>query len=657
MRLRAFIAFALFAVCSLTVADARPRGGVAAGAVRCAIGNDNGLCAAAPVGGLKQDTNFFTTARQSSQGQYYNSSGVQSSMPIDHDVAGVTYGIGQLTSDAGLIDAKVSPPAGCTWSAASVTLTCANATTDFSGYKLIGGSIKVNGTTLFKATDFHVQATSASCNRFTGLSVIQGGTARLELTNGTFDYDGSDDHGGFTNLANSTCANNARQYKTVGDPGFPSLSSGTATVTGNLLHYTSPPTGTVLLNSYIDCTGCLKPSRIISGSYPDYLIETPTVHDRLQGASISGTTLTYTTYWNGSIFTAGTAPNMQVGDAVTCTGCALGTVLVANLGSNQWQVSISQTVASPGTVGITVPQTVSVATTVTTGPMESTFNAAVAAHGGMLGAKYRYIWSEGYPTFAGETGGGDLDVQANMAIMSGRGAHPLATSTVNDGQHDQFVAWIPAPGSTTTGIQSIQDYNTVLSQAYSDDGIWTSFMSLFSTCSSCSPVANSNYLINFGKVTFNHNVIIGNKALNNPSAAMTFSMWRVLSQGQGVQSGNVTWDLASGVVTIRSVNSGSVGVGDTISCTSFPSCSKAVVLTSQIDATHFNTSNIVDTRTNVTNNVFKYPGQFTLLEAIGNAYDQTGNNGGTYSIDWPNIDIGTFTHTNSWNLLDGTAAN
>lgn len=648
----------LFIIALSLGADARPRGGTTytPPVTVCSIGNDGGLCGNAPLGGLKQDTSFFTNARQSSQGQYYNSSGVQTSMPSDHDVAGVTYGIGQLTADAGLIDAKVSPPAGCTWSGASVTLTCANATTDFSGYKLIGGGIKVNGTTLFKATDFHIQATSADCNRFTGLSLIQGGTARLELTNGTFDYDGSDDHGTFTNLANSTCANNARQYKGVGDPGFPNLSSGTATVTGNLLHYTSPPTGTVLLNSYIDCSGCLKPSRIISGSYPDYLIETPTVHERISAATISGTTLNYVNIQCGTNFCPGTSTKMQVGDAVTCATCTLGTVLVADLGSNNWQVSISQTVSS-SVMGITVPQTVASPTTVTTGPMESTFNAAVAAHGGLLGAKYRYVWSDGFPTFAGESGGGDLDVQANMAIMSGRGAHPLATSTGNDGQHDQFVAWLPAPGSTTTNIQAIQDYNTVLSQAYSDDGIWTSFMSLFSTCSSCSPVANSNYLINFGKVTFNHNIIIGNKALNNPTAAMTFSMWRVLSQGGGSQTGNVTWDLASGVVTIRSVNSGAVAVGDTISCTSFPSCSKAVVLTSQIDATHFNTSNTADTRTNITNNVFKYPGQFTLMEAIGNTYDQTGNNGGTYSIDWPNIDIGTFTHTGSWNLLDGTAAN
>lgn len=640
-----WLAFALLLVCIAQPGYAAHRGN-SASLSRCTIGNDGGLCAAAPAGGLKQDVNFFTTARQSGQGQYYNSAGVQSDMPIDHEVAGATYPIGQLTADAGLIDATVSPPSGCTWSGASVTLTCTSATTDFSGYKLFGGGIKINGTvTLFKANDFHIQATSASCNRFTGLSLIQGGTARLELTSGTIDFDGS------VNLAASTCANNARQYKGVGDPGFPDLSSGTATVTGNLLHYTAPPTGTVLLNSYIDCSGCLRPSRIISGSYPDYLIETPTVHARLSGASISGTTLSFTGFASGS------NAAMQVGDAVTGTGITLGTVLVADLGSNQWQVSISQTAASPGTVGVTIPQTVSSPTTVTTSPMESTLNAAIAAHGGVLGAKYRYIWSEGFPTFAGEAGGGDLDVQANMAIMSGRGAHPLATSTVNDGQHDQFVAWLPGPGSTVTGVQSVQDYNTVLSQAYSDDGIWTSFMSQFSTCSSCSPVANSTYLINFGKVSFSHNVIIGNKAKNNPTAAMTFSMWRVLSQGGGSQTGNVTWDLASGVVTIRSVNSGAVAVGDTISCISFPSCSKAVVLTSQIDATHFNTSNTVDTRTNITNNVFKYPGQFTLLEAIGNAYDQTGNNGGTSSIDWPNIDIQATDIRDSFNLLDGTAAN
>lgn len=645
-----WLAFALLLLCVAQPGYAAHRGN-SASLGRCTIGNDNGLCAAAPAGGLKQDPNFFTTARQSGQGQYYNASGVQSDMPIDHDVSGITYGIGQLTDDAHLIDAKASPPTGCTWSAASVLLTCTANTVDFSGYKLIGGGIKMNGTTLFKANDFHIQNTWESCNRFTGLALLQGGDARLELTSGTWDHDGSAADGGNSNLANSTCANNARQYKTAGDPGFGNVSSGMATVTGNLLHYTAPPTGTVRLNSYIDCTGCLKPSRIISGSYPDYLLETPTVHARLTGAALSGTHLTFTG------FASGNNAAMQVGDAITGTGIALGTVLVADNGGNDWTISISQTVASPGTVGITVPQTVSTPTTVTTSPMESTLNAAIAAHGGLLGAKYRYNWSDGYPTFAGESGGGDLDVQANVAIMSGRGAHPLATSTGNDGQHDQFVAWLPSPGSTTTGIQAIQDYNTILSQSYSDDGIWTSFMSLFSTCSSCSPVANSNYLINFGKVTFNHNFILGNKAKNNPTAAMTFSMWRVLSQGGGAQTGNVTWSMSAGVVTILSLNSGVVGVGDTIACISFPSCSKAVVLTSQIDATHFNTSNTVDTQVSKTNNVFHYPGQFTLLEAIGNGYDQTGNNGGTYSIDWPDIDIGTFTHTGSWNLLDGSAAN
>lgn len=641
--LRAAICALVFVGLSFN-ADARPRGGTnyTPPIVACTIGNDGGLCNNAPLGGLKQDTNFFTTARQSSQGQYYNSSGVQTNLPTDHDVGGVTYGIGPWYTDAQLIDATVSPPPGCAWNAGSVTLACTSPTTNFIGYKLIGGGITLSGAvTQFTAQNFHIQATSQSCNRFNGLALIQGGSAHLDITSGLFDYD-------------STCANNAQQYKTVGDPGLVDQSSGSATLIGNVLHYTATPTGFVNATQYIAGSGINSYTRITSGSYPDYIVELPTVHARLNGVQINGTHMTYTGYWNGTTLVAGVNSNLQVGDQVIGTGIANNTLLVADNGGGDWTVSISQTALSPGSVvGIAVPYNISSPVTVTTSPMESTFNAAVAAHGGNLGAKYRYNWSEGYPTFAGDTGAGDLDVQANMAIMTGRRLHPLNTSNVNDGQHDQFVAWLPAASQTRTGVKSIQDYNVILSQKWSADGIWTSFMSLFSTSSGTNP----NYLINFSKVSFNHNFIIGNKALDNPTAAMTFSMWRVLSQGGGAQTGNVTWSMSAGVVTILSLNSGVVGVGDTIACISFPSCSKAVVLTSQIDATHFNTSNTVDTKTNQTNNVFHYPGQFTLLEAIGNGYDQTGNNGGTYSIEWPNIDIGTFTHTGSWNLLDGSAAN
>lgn len=649
MRALWLVVASVLAACASQDVAARPHGGAA---TSCAIGNDGGLCAAAPAGGLKQDVNFFTTAKQSGQGDYYNSAGVVSAYPLDHDQAGITYGIGQVTPDSSLIDAKVSPPTGCTWNAGSVTLFCAAASIDMSHYKLIGGGVTVNGNsglgtvvTNFKMFDSHIQATAASCNRFTGLALIQGGNAKMDVTNNTFDYD-------------TTCANNSQQYKTAGDPGLVDQSSGTATVDGNLLHYTSPPTGSVQPTQYIACSGCVGPARIISGSYPDYLIENPTIHRRLNGVQINGTHLTYTGWWNGSTLTAGVATGMVVGDVVTGTGIALNTRLVTDNGGGDWTVSISQTALSPGSVvGVSAPQTVTTATTVTTSPMESTFNAAIAAHGGVLGATYRYNWSEGFPTMFGESGGGNLDVQANMAIMSGRSAHPLTNSTANDGQHDQFLAWLPGPGSTVTGVESIQDYNTILSQAYSADGIWTSFMSQFSTCSACSPAAASNYLISFDLVSFSHNLIIGNKSKNNPTAAMTFSMWRVLSQTGGMATGNVTWSLSAGVVTILSVNSGAVGVGDTIACISFPSCAKAVVLTSQIDATHFNTSNTVDTKTSVTNNVIHFPGQFTLLRAIGNGYDQTGNNGGTTSIDWPNIDIQSSDIRDSWNLLDGSAAN
>ena len=192
----AFLAGASVAALTFVHAEARPHGSITytppPPSGPCALGNDGGLCANAPTGGLRINPNFFAMARQSGQAQYFNAAGVQTNNPSDHDVGGFTYGIGQLTPDAGLIDAKLTPPTGCTWDAGSVTLTCKIATVDFSGYKLIGGGILLNGNagsgtvvTLFKATDFHVQNTWESCNRFTGLTLLQGGSARLELNNGT----------------------------------------------------------------------------------------------------------------------------------------------------------------------------------------------------------------------------------------------------------------------------------------------------------------------------------------------------------------------------------------------------------------------------------------------------------------------------------------
>lgn len=650
MKLRAvFVLPLLFLAWSAVPAEAWfPHGsGVAPPAGPCVhsgAGYADG-CAAAPTNALFQLTNWFGASGTLGAAQQSGQAAITSRPPWD--VACVDYVCGPTSLDASLIDAKVSPPTGCTYDG-DVVINCNtnNSTVDVSGRKFIGVGLWMNGTgQTLTGSNFHVQENAADCRRHNGSGQWRGGSATVTLSNFLADFDGSYVPYSGQTAANATCANNADQYKTVGDPGFTDQSTGSATLSGYSLTYTGTPSGSVAVGQYIAVNGSVPfRARILSGSGLNWTLENVT-NGGFNGISISGTTMTYTTKSGTPV----------VGDNIIGTGVTAGTLLVADLGSNQWQVSISQTVTGPVNVTAWKQWNQPTPVTVTTGPVEENGSAFIANSSGQHTFTYGAILDWG--TAFGNSGGNNISIKYNYAVLGGRGSHPNTT----DGNHNQFEAWIPGPGSATFNITSVQDFNAIQISPWSDDGTFTGVIDQFSTCTgSCVPIANGvpGYEVQFDKVEFANNTVVSNSAKNNPGAVMSPGIFRTLSQGPSPAVGNVNWSLAqpSHIVTINSVNSGSVSTTNTILCNGFPPCSQAVKLTSQIDATHFNSSNTVDTKTGLNNNVATWPGEFTLYQGTDNYVDVTGS-GGVWFDDTAGILVTTKTRTGNIDMLTGGSAN
>lgn len=640
------------ALCALVLVSlsvgvgARPRGGTnytppTTTCPHSAAGYADG-CAGANQSALFQLTNWFGATGTLGAAQQSGQAAITSRPPWD--VSCVDYVCGPTSLDSALIDAKVSPPTGCTYDG-DVTINCNtnNSTVDVSGRKFIGVQLLMNGTgQTLTGSNFHVQETAADCRRHTGSGQWRGGSATVNLSNFLADFDGSYVPYLGQSAANATCANNADQYGSVGDPGFSAQSTGTATLSGFSLTYSGTPTGTVAVGQYVAINGVAPMrSRITAGSGLNWTVETPT-NGSFSGLTISGTTMTYT----------GKTGTPVAGDAIIGGTIAAGTVLVTDLGSNQWTVSISQTVAS--TSAVVWKQWNQTGVTVTTGPVEPTGNAFLANSSGQHTFQYGAILDWG--TAFGNSGGKDITIKYNYATLVGRGAHPNTT----DGNHNQFEAWIPGPGTATTGINSVQSFNAIQVSPWSDDGTYTGVIDQFSTCTgSCSPIANGvpGYEIQFANVEFSNNTIVSNAAKNNPGQNnITAGIFRTLSQGPSPAVGTVNWSLASGVVTINSVSSGSVSTTNTILCSSFPTCTVAVRLTSQIDATHFNTLNTVDTKSNLTNNVATWPGEFVVYKGTDNYVDPTSASN-VWFDDSAVITFDSKIRTGNINMLTGGSAN
>jgi len=601
-------------------------------------------CAGADQTALFQLTNWFGASGTLGAAQQSNQAAITSRPPWD--VACVDYVCGPTSLDSALIDAKVSPPTGCTYDG-DVTINCNtnNSTVDISGRKFIGVQLLMNGSgQTLQGSNFHVQETAADCRRHNGSGQFRGGSATVNFSNFLADFDGSYVPYLGQSAANATCANNADQFGSVGDPGFAAQSSGTANLSGFSLTYSGTPSGTVAVGQYIAVNGtATMRSRITSGSGLSWTVETPT-NGSFSGLTISGTTMTYTSKSGTPV----------AGDAIVGGTIAAGTVLVTDLGSNQWTVSISQTVAS--TSATVWKQWNQTGVTVTTGPVETTGSAFLANSSGQHTFQYGAILDWG--TAFGNSGGSDISIKYNYATLVGRGSHPNTT----DGNHNQLEAWIPGPGSATTGINSVQSFNAIQVSPWSDDGTYTGVIDQFSTCSgSCSPVANGvpGYQIQFANVEFSNNTIVSNAAKNNPGQNnITAGLFRTLSQGPSPAIGNVNWTLTQpgGNVTINAVNSGSVSLTNTILCNSFPGCTQAVKLITQIDATHFTSTNTVDTKTAISNNVATWPGDFVLYKGTDNYVDPTSASN-VWFDDQAGILVGTRTRTGNINMLTGASAN
>lgn len=164
---------------------------------------------------------------------------------------GVDYPVGHYTADASLKDPIKDPPKHCSYNSALRWLSCdSGAVIEHYRFNGIGLYSPTRGPLVVR--DNHFTMTAALCQFYRGTAQVNT-MGDLTLTSNTFDFDDG-------------CSIIAETYKTPADPGLVTQASGVATLSGTLLIFSEPPSGSVRVGQYIDCPGCAKPARIIAGS-------------------------------------------------------------------------------------------------------------------------------------------------------------------------------------------------------------------------------------------------------------------------------------------------------------------------------------------------------------------------------------------------------
>jgi len=263
--LRSFLA-ALFILAFIGSAQAWIHGAPGGSPSACPnpvpVGQDDG-CAGANQNALFINTGFFTNARQSGQPAYVATP--------SWNIAGVTYPVGQITPDVGLIDFATSPPAG--WSNVGNSTYRNDNPVTVSGYW-------INDVGLFKAggnltlTNNHITMGKNTCLQFSGTAQIniQSSSASLDAENNTWDTD-------------STCSWSAELYGTAYDPGLAQQFSANITIASNTLTINSGGTGYLSIHQFLNWSGIGQQVRISTNVSPGGITS-------CSGAACNGTTWT-----------------------------------------------------------------------------------------------------------------------------------------------------------------------------------------------------------------------------------------------------------------------------------------------------------------------------------------------------------------------------
>jgi hypothetical protein len=209
---------------------------------------------------------FFTNARESGQGAY-------ATRP-PWDVAGVDYPVGQITSDAGLIDFASTPPSG--WSILANT----DGTTYQNGGSVTVSGYRLNDVMLYKGSgslvfvNNHITMGKKSCLQSSGTAGVnvQSGSADAYFGNNTVDTD-------------NTCSWRAELYGTAYDPGLTQQFSANITIAGNALTVNSGGTGYFSIRQYLNWSGIGQQVRISANTSPGAITS-------CSGSACNGTTWT-----------------------------------------------------------------------------------------------------------------------------------------------------------------------------------------------------------------------------------------------------------------------------------------------------------------------------------------------------------------------------
>jgi len=532
-------------------------------------GQDDG-CATADKTAQFINTAFFTNARQSGQSAY-------STTPT-WNIAGVTYPVGQITADAGLVDFGTNIPSG--WTVVSTGIyQNFGASLSLSGYYINDVGIYVPNGTL-TLTNNHIRLGKNTCRSFTGLAQINvnysGGA--LDAENNTWDTD-------------STCSWQAELYGTSYDPGLPQQFSANVTTASNVLTINSGGSGFFAEGQFLNWAGIGQQVRV--------------------------------------------STNISPGGLKNCTGSACN--------GTTWTVCQLVTAANNGACNATVTDVGPV--NATTGPIQPTANAAMrlAATGGTgaFTAKYNYI--NGYSTLAAAGTGGTTITAFNYMRMVGK------TS-----DHDNLIAQLADPGTATT-IPYYQKFNTVVWDHWAPS-TGTTLFGTFLTSASANKAAG--YQITYDPWDISFNTAVINSTLYPSSGVTTASAWRALQQEAAVATmANAGTSISGSVLTIATVSTGTIAVGDFVECTA---CSGPIQISSfGTGSGGAGTYNLNVTPTPVASSTSwrtsRYPGQVVNMIGIGNYWDLTGA-GTAFIIDGQTrITSQDFTSVPNKNMVTGAS--
>jgi hypothetical protein len=289
-----------------------------------------------------------------------------------------------------------------------------------------------------------------------------------------------------------------------------------------------------------------------------------------------------------------------------------------------WTLSVSQ----PTLSGVTV----------TTGPVQSNQNGAFFA-GGVTIAKYNA--DLGWGQFAnGGNGPDDFTLEFNYAALVSRPS-----------QHINF--GIKQPDASKGALLSnyVQNFNTVWWTKDSYFGTGTGTLDQFTTLTNGGPAM---MVTNLSQAK--NNVLIANTTINGGTGAPTAALLRYLSQGGG-NLGTINFSLTGGVMTVTSVTTVTLAVGQFVSC---QSCSVPIQITSFGTGSGgtgtYNVSNSTDTISGTGAAVYLYPGQINNLDWEQNYLDATGSLA-NYVEDKGNVPVVSKTISGNINMLNGNVCN